>query len=494
MNVGCGRRAPGGRADGGTAMGDDMAFRLKSKDATVADGVRRIARGQITAAIAKLDDPQLPRADVIHEVRKHCKKVRGLLRLVAPRFPHYARENARFRNAARMLSATRDADVLVTTYDTLEAHFGRRFDAAAFEPIRARLVAGRRQAHEADATLAESLAEFRRTMVEAEEAVKGWRLDGNGAAALRKGIAKSLERGQRALKAAHRNPNSETMHDLRKRAKDTWYQTRLLRDLWPGPMQALASDLSTLADLLGDEHDLAVFQESLARLADDGDAGGANEETIHALSNLARERRRQLQASALALSDRVFAGEPSAEARRIVDLWKAWRRAPGEPSSPRSEPRPDRPDHLEIERKFRVVGEAWRDAVRTTLNIRQGYLCETERLSLRVRIVDGNTAVMTAKSAAPDLARTEIEFPIPLKDAEALMALSQGHVIEKVRHIVSVGAQRMAVDVYGGSDSGTVVAEVELDDAESPTPAADWLGEEVTGDPRFYAAEIARAS
>lgn len=473
-------------------MGEDMSFRLKSKDATVADGVRRVARSQMAAAIAEIDDASLDRAVVVHQVRKRCKKMRGLLRLVRPTFEGYETENARFRDAANTLSATRDADVLVDTYDALEEHFGRRFDSLAFQGVRERLLAERDAAHGADDTLAEKLAAFRAVMEEAHAAAKKWQLDGHGADTLRKGIARTMKGGKKALKAAHRRPaNTETMHELRKRAKDTWYQVRLMRDLWPGPMEALAVELSNLADLLGAEHDTAVFQDRLKALIEEG----FDAETGNALDKLAIERRRRLQAAAITLADRVFAGDPKAEAARMVGLWKAWRRAP-EPIPTLGTPAPQpedggKPDHVEIERKFLVTGEGWRSAVRRTLHIRQGYLCHTDTVSVRVRIADDREAVLTVKTAAPALARTEVEVPVPLSEAHVLMGLVTGHVARKDRHMVTLGAHRIAIDEYLGPDSGIVLAEIELDDTETAPPKADWLGKEVTGDTRYYAATIA---
>lgn len=472
-----------------------MSFRLKSSDGTVADGIRRVARSQIEAAIAEIDDTSIDRAKVVHQVRKRTKKVRGLLRLVEPRLRGYDAHNKRFRNAARQLASARDADVLVATYEALEGHFGPRFEASRFEPVRARLTAAQTEAHAADDSLAEALAAFRAEMEAALETVGDWKIAGNGGDAMRAGLEKCFKRGRKALKAAHRNPDAEAIHELRKRVKDTWYQLRLLRDIWPGPMKARTEELSALADLLGEEHDLAMFGARLDEL----EADGLDGEAIAALRGLAGERRRQLQDAGLALADRVYAGEPAAEAQRLADLWKAWRRAPDGPAraangsavngAAADDPGPHA--HTEIERKFEVRGEDWRQAVKRTLEIRQGYLCNTRNVSLRVRITDGKKAVMTAKSATPSLTRTEVEFSIPMDAAEALMLMVEGHVAHKNRHMVSLGKQAVAIDEYVGEDSGIVVAEIEMADTKAKPPKADWLGREVTGDARYYAANIA---
>ncbi len=471
-----------------------MSFRLKEGDGTIAAGVRRIARAQIEAAIAEVDDGALDRAHVVHQVRKRCKKIRSLLRLVRPKLGVYRQENKRFRDAARLLSTARDAEILVATYDQLAQHFGRRFDADAFAPVRARLVAARNGAADAGGDVNDALAGFRAAMAQALDATDAWKISGNGGDAMRAGLEASFEDGRKALKAAHRKPDIDNMHTLRKRVKDAWYQTRLLRDIWPGPMRARAEALGTLADLLGEEHDLAVFAERIDALIEDG----IDSEVGTPLRVLATERRRQLQGTALALADRVYAGRADAEARRMVDLWKAWRRAPDvvapaadEEAAADAPPAP--PKHTEIERKFVVRGDDWREAVERTSEIRQGYLCNTHQVSLRVRIVDGRKATMTAKSAQPTLTRTEIEFPVPRDAAEALLVLVEGHVARKHRHTLSLGQQTIVIDEYLGPDSGIVVAEIEMADAATAPPSARWLGQEVTGDARYYAANIAAA-
>jgi CHAD domain-containing protein len=93
----------------------DMACSLKAGDASLQDGVRRIAVEQISAMLGEIDDASLGRDETVHQLRKRCKKLRGLVRLVRPGFEDDRSENATFRDAARGLSALRDADVLIET-------------------------------------------------------------------------------------------------------------------------------------------------------------------------------------------------------------------------------------------------------------------------------------------------------------------------------------------------------------------------------------------
>ena len=113
-------------------------------------------------------------------------------------------------------------------------------------------------------------------------------------------------------------------------------------------------------------------------------------------------------------------------------------------------------------------------------------------MQVRVRILDGQEAVLTIKSAEAGLDRAEFEFAIPLADAEALFALCGGCCLAKRRHHVPVDSGLCwEVDVFEGRHRGLVLAEVELESADAPFARPDWLGAEVTGDARYYNATLA---
>jgi adenylate cyclase len=107
--------------------------------------------------------------------------------------------------------------------------------------------------------------------------------------------------------------------------------------------------------------------------------------------------------------------------------------------------------------------------------------------------MDGRDAVLTIKSRREEIDRQELEYPIPLADAAALAGLRDGVVIEKMRHVVRYGGHTWEVDVFGGAHQGLVLAEIELRSEGEAFERPAWLGEEVTGDPRFYNRALARA-
>jgi adenylate cyclase len=145
---------------------------------------------------------------------------------------------------------------------------------------------------------------------------------------------------------------------------------------------------------------------------------------------------------------------------------------------------------VEIERKFLVSGDGWRAGVVRTRRIRQGYLARNDTATVRVRAVDDDFGALTVKGATAGIARAEFEYQIPLADAEQLLLLSMGNIIEKVRHDVQHGNLTWEVDVFHGANEGLVVAEVELECEDQAFSKPTWLGAEVTDDIRYYNAEL----
>lgn len=145
----------------------------------------------------------------------------------------------------------------------------------------------------------------------------------------------------------------------------------------------------------------------------------------------------------------------------------------------------------EIERKFLVAGSGWQTQSTAVRRIRQAYLARTEAAVIRVRIIDDAGGVLTIKSATPGTTRAEFEYAIPLADAEDLIEMRTGLVIEKRRHLVPAGdGLTWEIDVFEGAHLGLVIAEIELPDADTAFLRPDWLGVEVTGDRRYYNADL----
>jgi adenylate cyclase len=145
----------------------------------------------------------------------------------------------------------------------------------------------------------------------------------------------------------------------------------------------------------------------------------------------------------------------------------------------------------EIEHKFLVVGEAWRGAVTKVKTIRQGYLSVEGETTVRVRVVDDKNAFVTIKGKKNGPSRLEYEYSVPIKDGDEMLGLCKGRLIEKHRHELPAGNLIWEVDVFFGNLEGLVIAEIELKRLGQHFELPDWLGEEVTDDPRYYNSQLA---
>ena len=147
---------------------------------------------------------------------------------------------------------------------------------------------------------------------------------------------------------------------------------------------------------------------------------------------------------------------------------------------------------VEIERKFRLASEAWRVEVSQKTLLRQGYLANTTRASVRVRLA-GESAWLSVKAMTRALARAEYEVAIPVPDASDMLdRLCEGPLIEKWRHIVIYQGSEWEIDEFLGENAGLTIAELELATEDAVFARPPWLGVEVTHDERYYNFRLAQ--
>lgn len=248
---------------------------------------------------AEVDDSE----DPVHDARRMLKRLRALVRLVAGPIGDEARTaNAALRDAGRGLSAARDASVVLQTFDALAG------DDPAAAPVRsalrrARTVAARTAIDER--AIAAQLAEF-------EGSIDRWTFADDGWAAIEPGVHRTYRAGRRALDRARKAPESEVLHELRKRTKDQQYQLALLRELWPQVIGGYHDALSDLGALLGEDHDLWVLAEKLQR-----------RRALDVAPWLTKidERRLALRSKTLPLAARIFHDRPRIWTRRLACFW-----------------------------------------------------------------------------------------------------------------------------------------------------------------------------
>ena len=282
-------------------------FRLHD-DEDGAEAISRIATGQIDNARDRLraaDGDELGKA--IHEARKAFKRARAALRLGRKTIggTAYTRENTALRDAGRSVAAARDAEVVVKTLDELTARYREQLSPDAFAGLRAVLAAeARERLEESPAQIPGVLAELGAT----RERVAS--MDGGGR--LTPGFRRIYKRGRRAYREAAEHPDPETLHELRKRAKDLWHAAQIMRPASSKGMKKVARRAHKLADALGDDHDIAVL---LAAAAERSDALRPGERQL--LETIGRERQDELRSKALERGRRLYARKPRRGVGRI---------------------------------------------------------------------------------------------------------------------------------------------------------------------------------
>jgi CHAD domain-containing protein len=298
-----------------------LPYRLDSRE-SVEDGLRRCAREQLDSAIEELTegvrtDPE----GAVHSARKALKKERSLLRQFrgALKPAERRRENGAVRQAGQMLSAARDAEVMIQALDDLSERFAGQVPKQSFTAIRTQLTAERDPARASllDSGLTGEAVDELKTV---RGRIDDWHLRRGGWRALESGLDRTYRRGRGGLERALAEPSVENLHEWRKRTKDLWYHLRVLTPISPGIMGGQAKDAHRLGDLLGDDHDLAVLREHLEDIA------GLITADLGPVFGLIDHRRDQLQGEALLVGRRLYAEKPSAFGRRVHRYWKAWRR------------------------------------------------------------------------------------------------------------------------------------------------------------------------
>lgn len=147
----------------------------------------------------------------------------------------------------------------------------------------------------------------------------------------------------------------------------------------------------------------------------------------------------------------------------------------------------------EIERRFLVVGDAWRAGAVRSRRLLQGYLAREAGVAVRLRVTDG-AALLTIKGPG-GMARPEYEYAVPASEAQEMLAtLCDGRRLAKTRHDVPLDGLLWEVDVFEGPLAGLVIVEVELPDATHQLRPPPWAGREITGDDRYANAALASAA
>jgi CHAD domain-containing protein len=296
------------------------AYRLKSEEGA-AEGLRRIATGRAEKALERLavvDEESL--AAAIHGARKDLKKLRAVLRLIRKELGRdlFKAESRRYRDAGRLLAGSRDAEVKLETLRALRGELDDNL-AAGSCPLWEQALERERDEIAAGDGGSDKIDEAAHAIEGGRDRIRDWRLRTDSWKLLEPGLSKGYRDGRWAMKQVLADPSTENVHRWRKRAKDHWYQLRILHDAWPELLGETAEQAHALADRLGEHHDLAVLELDLRSRTDLGERG--------AFEAAIAQRQEELLEAALDSGRRLYAEKPKPFRRRLERYWLAWRGA-----------------------------------------------------------------------------------------------------------------------------------------------------------------------
>lgn len=292
-----------------------MAFRFEPGE-SIDRGIERTVRHELERALTAVADVRatMPSAgqdtssEAVHDIRKRFKRVRAALRLVRPAVGDdvYRELNYRLRDAARPLAQLRDAQMLVATFDALASQLGGRVPSETRTKVRDGLVANERSACRAVLGDASVLAATTRAATHVLARIPELSVGTEGWSVVERGVRRVYRVAHRALARATEQPSVANLHEWRKQTKYLWHQLELLEPSWKRAWPRLGDRMHELSTQLGDDHDLAVFEQILR--GDPLSYGG--QRALKALMELVEGRRRTLQQQAFALGEQLYKHSP----------------------------------------------------------------------------------------------------------------------------------------------------------------------------------------
>jgi hypothetical protein len=284
-------------------------YQFDPKSSAVEETFRNIALSQIDEALEALASSEGEKRSVVHEARRRCKKLRGLLRLVRPAFAAFQAENSAIRDAAALLSHLRDAEVLHETIAKLAETSGSEAVGRISERLKAEPL---------PEPPPDKLTGFRLRLLEVRERATRWTLRKDGASVLLGGLHAAYRQDRERMAKALASGDPVDFHDWRKAQKYHGFHVDLLRRAAPDVLEADLKTIDKLSDLLGIHHDLAV----LLHTVDTDPARFGGDEDISALREAIDARGNEIEEKAASLGRQLLAERPRALMQRFARYWK----------------------------------------------------------------------------------------------------------------------------------------------------------------------------
>lgn len=258
--------------------------------------------------------------EVIHEIRKRFKKIRGILRLIRDHVSFYTEENVFFRDEGRRLSAIRDATSIIEALDNLYARYKDQLYKNTFSQFRDHLIAKREQMAVDVLNNGDVLNVIKRNLSATCAKIDQWPIEIRSFDDLSSGISRVYKRGRKGYTQANNSKKPEDFHEWRKRIKYLRYQLDLLHRIWPGFLDAWEDELHDLSDYLGDDRDLFMLETEV----DKNRNQFSDPESYQLLKSLIQFQKAKLQANALKLGKRLYHLKPENFTALLKASWEAF--------------------------------------------------------------------------------------------------------------------------------------------------------------------------
>lgn len=286
------------------------------RNLSVNESIIGIAKNLLNEAILECNSTELTNQQKIHSLRKKCKRIRGLLRIVRPNIGElYKKENVYFRDLARTLSNSRDQFALIETLEKLQ----NICDDNSIKEVITNII-GDLKLNLNDRKFKSQLKNFHKSISSKLRQVKSWHVNSSGFLAVSGGIKKTYRRGQNAMYAAFENQTMENYHEWRKRVKYHYYHLELITPIWETILIQHTNEVHSLSEKLGYDHDLCVLENHLII----NKKYSLNDISIQTLLNFINLEKNNTRKKIGSLGKRIYSEKPRDLIYKLDSWWNVW--------------------------------------------------------------------------------------------------------------------------------------------------------------------------
>ena len=280
--------------------------------------IKRIANEELNNIVHELQDDDLEYDEKIHQLRKRCKRLRGLIRLVRPQLrSRFQVENKFYRDLAKEFTSIRDSQALLESLDRLLEYFSEQF---SYQPIYDLLNKHKARLLKNDLTLNERLNVVTEKVYIARTRIYSWKIKRDGFTAIKNGLKKTYTDGRNAMFEAYSCLNTTSFHEWRKHVKYHMFHLLLINRIKKKSIMKRYHDLYILSEYLGEYHDLA----NLSNFIHNNTENFHDQDMIDSITELIERRHSELREIAKPISAKLYAKKPKKLITELEKYWNSW--------------------------------------------------------------------------------------------------------------------------------------------------------------------------